>query len=402
MPTDTPTATATSDPNASPTNTPTATATSDPNASPTNTPTATATSDPNASTDPIDKQAAEGPINRVITLTTDGRDLVQLGSTDGFGATERVTATRFIGDRAYVVTFLRRDPLFVVDLSDEANPRVLGELHIPGFSNYLYPLGSDHLFAIGSDATDDGVEQGLALQIFDVSDATNPTLAHRFVYDNFGFSPANVDHRAISFHAERNVVAFPFQNYSTGESTLEVFSVSADTGFVRLGGMGNALEITLEECLTSWGWDAESIAREVELAAAEPGLESEWLWQCNQGESFRRGLFRDDVVYGVSTGGVYAYDIDALDAGPLGEVSLPPQQWSYRSYGEDSKDPVDVGADGSLPTPPSIPMGTGAGGASGTPASAGQTNATSPDQAAEMIAADEEPADDAEDAPADQ
>src|SRR5690606_5739191 len=113
-------------------------------------------------------------VSRVVTLGVDGDRLEVLGSTEDFGETERIFATRFIGDRGYVVTFRQTDPLFVIDLSDPADPHVTGELHIPGFSNYLFPLDDDHLFAIGRDATEDGRVQGLALQIFDVSDPAAP------------------------------------------------------------------------------------------------------------------------------------------------------------------------------------------------------------------------------------
>src|SRR5204863_1681553 len=142
--------------------------------------------------------------------------------------------TRFIGDRGYVVTFRQTDPLFVVDLADPTDPHVVGELSIPGFSNYLFPLDDDHLFSIGRDATAQGGVQGLALQIFDVTDPASPELAQRYVFPDPGDSPANVDHRAITFHPDRGVVAFAHQSYLTGESTLEVFELSSQTGFVRL------------------------------------------------------------------------------------------------------------------------------------------------------------------------
>jgi len=51
---------------------------------------------------------------------------------------EQVYAVRFLGDRAYVVTFRQTDPLYVLDLSNPADPRAAGELQIPGFSDYLF------------------------------------------------------------------------------------------------------------------------------------------------------------------------------------------------------------------------------------------------------------------------
>ena len=182
-------------------------------------------------------------VSRVLTLGTDGNVLEVLGETEDFGAGEQIFSTRFIGDRGYVVTFRQTDPLFVIDLADPADPHLVGELHIPGFSNYLFPLNDDHLFSIGRDATEQGVVQGLALQIFDVTDPGSPALAHRYVFPEQGDSPANVDHRAITFHPERGIVAFPHQSYQTGESTLEVFQLSSETGFARLGGMGMTDEL---------------------------------------------------------------------------------------------------------------------------------------------------------------
>ena len=310
-------------------------------------------------------------VSRVITLETDGTALVQLGSTDAFGQNEQIYSTRFIGDRGYVVTFRRTDPLFVIDLSDPANPTVTGELVIPGFSDYLYPLGDDHLFAIGRDATPEGVVQGLALQIFDVSNPAAPALAHKFAYADTGASPANIDHRAISFHADRGVVAFPYQNYVNGESTLEIFEISATDGFSRLGGMAMGDEINFEQCLaTYYGYSPESLPELTAQFENDPAWRDSMLAQCRYYQQFKRGLFRDNVVYGVSNTGVFAYDLDALDSGVLGQVSLPAEVWDDTNYGYvDGTAPPGivapgVGGQGSF-TPGGIAGSAGAAGAAG-------------------------------------
>ncbi len=294
----------------------------------------------------------QGPVNRIVTLRTDGRSLEQIGATEDFGLTERIFATRFMGDRAYVVTFRQTDPLFVVDMEDPANPHVVGELHIPGFSNYMFPLGDDHLFAIGRDATPQGVVQGLALQIFDVSDPAAPALAHRYVFADQGDSPANIDHRAISFHADRDVVAFPHQIWNTGESTLEIFQLSAADGFARLGGMGMPETLNLEQCLVAYGYAPAEIPSILPQIAQDPDWQASVLSSCHYGQSFRRGVFRDDVVYGISTTGVYAYNLDALDAGAIGQVSLPAPVYDYGMYGGGgvSAPPVNT-----LPTMTALP-----------------------------------------------
>jgi hypothetical protein len=84
-----------------------------------------------------------GPVSRVLTLGQRGKRLVELGRSPDFGANEQVYATRFLGDRAYVVTFRQIDPLFVIDRADPSAPKIAGELQLQGFSNFLYAL-PDH------------------------------------------------------------------------------------------------------------------------------------------------------------------------------------------------------------------------------------------------------------------
>lgn len=91
-------------------------------------------------------------------------------------AGEQVYGVRFAADRAYVVTFRRTDPLYVLDLSDPADPRIGGELQVSGFSDWLYPLDGGLLFGVGRDATADGRVLGVKLALFDVQDAARPRL----------------------------------------------------------------------------------------------------------------------------------------------------------------------------------------------------------------------------------
>ncbi len=271
-----------------------------------------------------------GPKNRVLTLATSGGWLDVWGQTEVFGQNEQIFATRFIGDLGYVVTFRQTDPLFVVDLSDPGNPEVVGELTIPGFSNFLFPLDATHLFAIGRDATAEGRAQGLALSIFDVSDPTSPALAHKYVYDGQGYSDANVDHRAITFHPDAGRLAFPLQaytpDYSQSTSTLEVFDVDVAAGFTRRGGISpDAPEITLEECVILLGYGPDALGSYLQAEIdASPGYAEYLLSQCRGSEQMRRGVFRDEYVYGISTRAIYAHTVDGLSAPPVGSASLPP------------------------------------------------------------------------------
>lgn len=273
---------------------------------------------------------ARGPVSRVLTLGKRGQRLAELGRTPDFGQGEQIYATRFLGDRGYVVTFRQIDPLFVLDLSDPRQPRIAGELKIPGFSNFLYPLPDNHLLAIGQDADEQGVTLGFALKIFDVRDADEPRLAHQYTFIEPGYSDAGSDHRAISFHPDQDLISFSFYNYSTGRSSLEVFRASTSDGFSRLGSIGGSpREMSLDECLVLMGYGSDPwIRQELEQS---PDYAAYLLSQCsyyNQ-PTFRRGLFRGEELYAISTLDVSAYALDALSGAPLSQAVLPPAYPSY-------------------------------------------------------------------------
>lgn len=130
----------------------------------------------------------------------------KLGSLE-LGVGESLHASRFSGDRLYVVTFLTIDPLWVVDLSNPAEPTLLGELEIPGFSTYIEPLG-DRLVAIGR------LDSRTAVSLFDVSDPKNPALLSQLpLGDGFSYSEANWDEKAFSVFPENNLILVPYSGY---------------------------------------------------------------------------------------------------------------------------------------------------------------------------------------------
>lgn len=141
-------------------------------------------------------------------------DLRVIGSAEKLAPGERIYAARFMQDRAYLVTYQQVDPLFVIDLSDGKNPKVLGELKLPGFSQYLEPYDNDTLIGLGqmTETTDYGasVPKGLKLSLFDVSDVAHPREVDKYELGAAGsYSPALNDHRAFLFSREKNLIAFP-------------------------------------------------------------------------------------------------------------------------------------------------------------------------------------------------
>ncbi|ROQ18325.1 beta propeller domain-containing protein [Marinimicrobium koreense] len=113
---------------------------------------------------------------------------------------EDIYAVRFLGDRAYIVTFERIDPLYVLDVSDNENPSVLGELEIPGVSNYLHPVGEGYLVSVGQEADENGGFGGVKVELFDVRDDLNPVSVEAVELGGSGsWSEALTDLRAFNF-----------------------------------------------------------------------------------------------------------------------------------------------------------------------------------------------------------
>jgi hypothetical protein len=148
----------------------------------------------------------------VFVLGQQSDQLEIVGRIDGIAPGEDVYAVRFVDSRGYVVTFLRVDPLFVLNLSDSTNPTIEGELHIPGFSEYLHPIDENHLLGIGRDADPQtGARGELQVSLFDVSNAADPRLVDRFSFPGLWgtWSPGEADHLAVSYYPDSQTLALP-------------------------------------------------------------------------------------------------------------------------------------------------------------------------------------------------
>lgn len=312
------------------------------------------------------------PTSRVLTLGRRGRSLVELGRTRDFAQDEQIYATRFVGDRGYVVTFRLIDPLFVVDLSDPRAPTIVGELEIPGFSNLLVPLPDHHLFAIGQDADERGTPLGLALQIFDVRDPAAPRLAHKLVLEREGYSEAQSDHRSLTFHPDRDLLSMPYYDYTTGEQSLQVFAVSASDGIRHVGRVVPAAdELSLEQCLYVMGYPRD--AWFLEQLEQDPAYRESILASCQYYNRpyLRRGMFRDDVVFALSDREVSAHSLEDLEGPAIGRVELPITNYpggviAYPPGGFGGGSFEGLAGSGPMPVAEGGVAGTGAGGAPGS------------------------------------
>jgi inhibitor of cysteine peptidase len=138
-----------------------------------------------------------------------------IGRLEGLSPGEAFYAARFMGDRAYLVTFQRMDPLFVIGLQDPHQPKVLGQLNIPGVSDYLQPYDETHLIGFGKSSTNVTWEnaalfQGLKLSLFDVTDPSHPIDTSNYLVGARGSdSPALTDHKSVLFEKTLNLLVIP-------------------------------------------------------------------------------------------------------------------------------------------------------------------------------------------------
>ncbi len=141
-------------------------------------------------------------------------NLKVVGFLENLAEGERIYSVRFMQNRAYLVTFKQMDPLFAIDLSDPKNPKVLGKLKIPGFSNYLHPYNDNLLIGIGKDTQENefgGVQtKGLKLSLFDVSNVGDPKEVDVYLMGDAGSdSIALQDHKAFLFSKDKNLLVIP-------------------------------------------------------------------------------------------------------------------------------------------------------------------------------------------------
>ena len=142
-----------------------------------------------------------------------------------------------MGDKCYLVTFKKTDPLFVIDLSQPTNPTVLGELKIPGYSDYLHPYDETHLIGVGKEAVDSqqydfAYYQGLKLSLFDVSNVNNPVqLANYVIGDRGTDSPVLNDPKAFLFDKSKNLLVIPVSLAIVDNSTLDQYGQSKGSAY---------------------------------------------------------------------------------------------------------------------------------------------------------------------------
>ncbi|UCH70513.1 MAG: beta-propeller domain-containing protein, partial [Candidatus Bathyarchaeota archaeon] len=183
-----------------------------------------------------------------------------VGRLEDLAPGETIYSARFMGERCYLVTFRKIDPLFVIDLEDPRSPRVLGQLKITGYSDYLHPYDENHIIGIGKEtvAAEEGNfawYQGVKISLFDVTDVENPKEIDTYEIGDRGTdSPVLMDHKALLFDKSKDLLVIPVlvaeideekyvgevPPYIHGDFVWQgayVFDISLDEGLFLKGGI---------------------------------------------------------------------------------------------------------------------------------------------------------------------
>jgi len=195
------------------------------------------------------------------------KNLKEIGAVKNLAPGEKVYSARFMGEKAYVVTFKQVDPLFVIDVANPRKPRVLGELKIPGYSNYLHPLDDTHLIGIGYDTEERfdnftkskfTVTTNMKLSLFDVTDFNNPKEQSTVKIGGKGsYSDVQYNPKALFRNKDYHYYGFPVVLYEAASNDevvyqgqgAQIYEITAENGIIL---KGNIIDKNTSEPYENW------------------------------------------------------------------------------------------------------------------------------------------------------
>ena len=240
----------------------------------------------------------KGEYIRIATTLTESnqiavldKDLKQVAKITDIAPGETIQSVRYIGDYGYVVTFRQTDPLFVIDFKDMKNPKIVGELKIPGFSSYLHPFNG-YLVGIGTDGDNDGATNGLKISLFDISDPTDPQEIDRFIVDN---AYVHSLHKTVMDCSSKDILGFIFTDNNTGKANFCTLRIK-EGKIEHIGTYTNSLETESRE---SKRYDAAG---------------NEYIFYYDSAAtdtaSIMRGTYIGDILYTVSRTRICSYPLE--------------------------------------------------------------------------------------------
>lgn len=189
---------------------------------------------------------------------------------------EQIFAVRYAGDRAYLVTFRRTDPLYVLDLSNPADPKTLGELQAPGYSDYLYPLEGGLLLGVGKDADSMGRTGGVKVALLDVRDPATPRELATRLYGKAGSASAlDMSRHGINLFRQGGItrVALPVRVNDSAVQGSPSWYDPTSQGLVRLEVDHTARTLTDKPTLSSIFFTSEANSRMLAYGQYDIGQE---------------------------------------------------------------------------------------------------------------------------------
>jgi hypothetical protein len=263
-----------------------------------------------ASTDGSPWGSSSSSESFVTTFQESDGELQQVGQVGDMGKGEEIFSVRFVDDTAYVVTFEQTDPLYTLDLSDPADPRVVGELKILGYSAYLHPLGDGLLLGVGQDATESGATLGTQVSLFDVSDPANPTRMQQYALADSS-SDVEYDHRAFLYWPDESLAVLPVQEYLSGFSGAIGLEVGTD-GIIERGRISHGASTGPIPGPSPCPPDAVCVEQPIEPAPVCPPDADCTIEPYAYASPILRSLVVGDQVWTVSSTGVAANDLVTL------------------------------------------------------------------------------------------
>ncbi|MDQ6420057.1 beta-propeller domain-containing protein [Paenibacillus sp. LHD-117] len=270
---------------------------------------------------------AQGSTNNVYVLD---EKLSVAGKLEGLAPGERIYSVRFMGDRAYMVTFRNVDPLFVIDLSHPANPSVLGQLKIPGYSDYLHPYDENHIIGFGKETVEVPSKgmgpdetmafyQGMKIAMFDVTDVTQPKELFKEVIGDRGTgSELLYNHKALLFSKAKGLMAFPVELYEIkNKDSLKPGEFPAYGEFVYQGAYVYGIDLQN-------GFQLKGRISHL----SEDDLKKSGQYGYDYNKTVRRILYSGDTLYTLSDSMLKANGLtDLNERGTLVYPPLPQPQW---------------------------------------------------------------------------
>lgn len=238
-----------------------------------------------------------------------------IGSIEDIAPGEQIYSVRFMGDRAYMVTFKTVDPLFVIDLKEPEKPLILGELKIPGYSDYLHPYDENHIIGFGKDTVElthknekgeiirtNAYYLGMKAALFDVTDVSKPVEKFSIKIGDRGTdSELLSNHKALLFSREKKLLAFPI-------NVMEVKGSKFDKNGMPYYGELAFDGVYVYSLDTENGFKLKGTISHIE---AQDYSDSGKYWNgCDK--SIKRILYIEDNLYTVSDSMIMVHDMEAL------------------------------------------------------------------------------------------